>query len=275
VPRAGSGIAVLLLAGLAGAVLAAEPARLRLATTTSTENSGLLSVLNPRFEARFGAAVDVIAVGSGKALKLGENGDVDLLLVHSPQAEAEFVAAGFGVERRAVMHNDFVVVGPPEDPAGVRGAPDAAEALRRIADRAAPFVSRGDESGTHVMERSIWRAAGIEPGGRWYLSTGQAMGAVLLIAGDERGYTLSDRGTFLAFRAKTELAIVFEGDPMLVNPYHVIAINPKRHPHVRFDLAMKYIDFVTGPEGQRLIAGFEVNGHPLFVPDAVAQPGSQ
>lgn len=247
--------------------------RLRLATTTSTEHSGLLAVLNPAFEKEHGVQVDVIAVGTGKALKLGENGDVDVVLVHAPEAERAFVEAGHGVARRPVMHNDFVIVGPPEDPAGVRRAASAAKALARIAAAGATFISRGDDSGTHQKERALWSAAGIEPRGGWYLAVGQGMGAVLQIAGDKRAYALTDRGTWLVYRGRFELPILLEGDPALYNPYHVIAVNPERHPHVAYDLAKKYIDFLVGPEGQRLIGQFRVGGERLFHPDALPDAG--
>ena len=249
-----------------------ETPRLRLATTTSTENSGLLDVLLPPFEQASGVKVDVIAVGTGKALKLGENGDVDVVLVHARAAEEAFVADGFGVERRAVMHNDFVVVGPREDPAGLKEATTAVAAFQLLALGRVPFVSRGDDSGTHKKEKQLWQAAGIEPHGEWYVSTGQAMGAVLRIADEKQACALTDRGTYLARAGKIELAVLVEGDPALFNPYGVIAVSPKRHPAVRYDLASKLIDYLTGAEGQRLIADYKVNGEPLFIPDAVPQP---
>jgi tungstate transport system substrate-binding protein len=247
--------------------------RLRLATTTSTDNSGLLQVLNPPFERANGVKVDVIAVGTGKALKLGENGDVDVVLVHAPPAEEAWVAAGYGVERRAVMHNDFVLIGPAADPAGVRGLATAAEALGRIARARATFVSRGDESGTHKKEKILWRAAGVSPGGTWYLSVGQGMGAVLQIADDKGAYTLSDRGTYLAYGGKIGLTVLVEGDPALFNPYHVILVNPARHPAVKVHLARRYAAYLTGPEGQGIIAGFRAGGQVLFHPDAPPDAG--
>lgn len=247
---------------------AAEPVRLRLSTTTSTEQSGLLEVVLPPFEKRFGVRVEVISVGSGKALKLAENGDVDVVLSHAPALEDEFVAAGFGVNRRAVMVNDFVVVGPRADPAGVRGAATAAAALARIAAAEAVFVSRGDESGTHQKEKEIWKAAGLVADGAWYVSAGQGMGAVLLMANERGGYTLADRGTYLAYRAKADLAILHEGDPALLNPYAVIATNPARHPQVRYLEAMTLIGWLTSPEGQALIGGLRLDGEQLFRPTA-------
>jgi tungstate transport system substrate-binding protein len=242
--------------------------RLRLSTTTSTENSGLLKVLLPPFEKANGVHVDVIAVGTGKALKLGESGDVDVVLVHDPGLEEAFVAAGFGVDRKPVMHNDFVIVGPGDDPAGIRGAASAAEAFQRLGGGKAPFVSRGDESGTHQKEKALWKAAGLKPEGAWYVQSGQGMGEVLQMANEKRGYALCDRGTFIAYEKKVELAVLSEGDPRLFNPYSVIAVNPARQPHVRYDLARKLIGYLTGPEGQKAIGGFQLEGKQLFFPDA-------
>lgn len=253
----------LLMLAIAGQSLAAE--RLRLSTTTSTENSGLLKVLLPVFEKQHTCKVDVIAVGTGKALKLAEAGDVDLTLVHARALEDAFVAAGHGVNRRDVMYNDFILIGPAKDPAGVKGAKTAVEALQRIARAKLLFVSRGDESGTHQKEKGLWKAAGIKPSGSWYLESGQGMGEVITMATERRGYTLADRGTYNAYRhAKSDLTIVFEGEQGLFNPYGVIAVNPKRHPHVNYPLAIKFIEFITGAEGQRLIANFKVHGDPVF-----------
>ncbi len=242
--------------------------RLRMATTTSTENSGLLAVLLPPFERECGCRVDVVAVGTGKALKLAESGDVDVVLVHAPPLEERFVADGHGVDRRGVMYNDFVVVGPPDDPAGVRGSRSAAEAFRRIARATAPFVSRGDGSGTHEKEKEIWRAAGTAPSGSRYLEAGQGMGEVLLMAAEKRGYALSDRGTQIAARKKTGLAVLYWGDPSLRNPYGVIAVNPARHAHVKGALAARFIAFLTGAQGQALIASFRIDGEQMFFPSA-------
>ncbi len=249
-------------------VLAAMPAgaeeRLRMSTTTSTENSGLLAVLLPPFEKQCGCKVDVVAVGTGKALKLGEAGDVDVVFVHARTLEDKFVAAGYGIDRRDVMYNDFVVLGPAADPAGVRKTASAPEAFRAIAAKEIPFISRGDESGTHVKEKEIWAAAGIAPKGAWYIEAGQGMGEVITMATQKRGYTLADRGTYIAFRKKTDLVVVREGDKNLWNPYGIIAVNPKKHPHVKYALATKLIEFVTGPEGRALIAGYKVGGEQLF-----------
>lgn len=256
------GVTLLMLA-IAGQALAAE--RLRLSTTTSTENSGLLKVLLPVFEKQHACKVDVIAVGTGKALKLAEAGDVDVTLVHARALEDAFVVAGHGVHRRDVMYNDFILIGPAKDPASVKGAKTAAEALQRIARAKVLFVSRGDESGTHQKEKELWKAAGIKPAGSWYLESGQGMGEVITMATERRGYTLADRGTYNAYRhGKSDLAIAFAGEKGLFNPYGVIAVNPKKHPHVNYDLAMQFVEFITGREGQRLIAGFKVHGDPVF-----------
>jgi len=257
---------------LAMAVPLRAETRLRMSTTTSTENSGLLAVLLPPFEKQVGVKVDVIAVGTGKALKLGENGDVDVVFVHAREAEEAFVAGGFGVYRKAVMHNDFILIGPPEDPAGLKRVGSALEAFRLLALRKAAFISRGDDSGTHKKEMKIWRKAELTPKGSWYIEAGQGMGAVLQIADEKRGYTFSDRGTFIAYHGKIDLGIVYEGDPVLHNPYSIIAVSPDRHAHVNYDLAKKLIDYVTGPEGQKIIAGFRLNGRQLFYPDAIPTP---
>ena len=238
--------------------------RLRLATTTSTENSGLLAALLPPFEKAQNCKVDVIAVGTGKAIKLGEAGDVDVVMVHDKANEEKFVAEGYGVERRDLMYNDFVLLGPSSDPAGVLGSADIAETLKKIATSGAPFVSRGDLSGTHSKEKALWQAAGIEPVGAWYLEAGLGMGEVITMAGERQGYTLSDRGTWIAFAAKNDLRIVAEGDKRLFNPYGVIVVNPARHPHVKVKLAEAFVDFLLSEEGQKLISGFTVNGQQLF-----------
>jgi len=246
------------------ALPSAAEERLRMSTTTSTENSGLLAVLLPPFEKKSGCKVDVVAVGTGKALKLGEAGDVDVVFVHARSLEDKFVANGFGVNRRDVMYNDFVLLGPSDDPAGVSKSDNAPTAFRAIVSKGSPFISRGDESGTHQKEKEVWAAAGIAPRGSWYIEAGQGMGEVITMATQKRGYTLSDRGTYIAFRKKTDLVVLRQGDKNLWNPYGIIAVNPKKYSHVKYDLATKLVDFVTGPEGQSLIAGFKVDGEPLF-----------
>ncbi len=240
--------------------------RLRLATTTSTANSGLLDVLLPPFEKAHGVRVDVIPVGTGKALKLGRNGDVDVVMVHSPKAEVRFVWEGQGVNRREFMYNDFVIVGPGEDPAGIRRSKDAVRALSLIAEKGATFVSRGDDSGTHKKERELWEEAGYHPFGAWYLEVGQGMGKTLIVADERRAYTLADRATYLAFRGKINLEVLSEGDTRLFNPYGIIAVNPAKHPHVNHHLALALIAYVTGPEGQGVIRKFKRFGRQLFVP---------
>ena len=263
---------IVLTSLLTNAQAAEGTPHLRMATTTSTDNSGLLRVLNPAFERENGIKVDVIAVGTGKALRLGANGDVDIVFVHAPPAEEKFMAAGNGVDRRAVMHNDFVIVGPPADPAGLRTTRDAVAALTRLASSGQTFISRGDDSGTDKKEHHLWQAAGIKPQGPWYLSVGQGMGAVLAIANDKLAYTLTDRGTYISMRSKLALRIVSEGDPRLFNPYHIIAVNPGKYPDIQYRLARRYIDFVTGSEGQRLIGDYRLLGQQLFTPDVIPAP---
>jgi tungstate transport system substrate-binding protein len=261
-----------LLMGLTSYVQAAQPQNkvLRLATTTSTENSGLLRDILPKFEAATGYQVHVIAVGTGKALKLGQNGDVDVLLVHAPAAEKAFVKAGYGVDRHHVMYNDFIILGPAGDPAGVRNSDSAANAMQRIAAHKSTFVSRGDDSGTNKKEIILWQAAGVKPAGTWYREAGQGMGKVLQISSELSAYTLSDRGTWLAFSTKLPLEILYEGDPALFNPYGAIAVNPKRYPDINYAGATAFINWLTSPEGQALIGAFRVGGKQLFIPDANA-----
>jgi tungstate transport system substrate-binding protein len=257
-----------------GLAIAAEPSRdLILATTTSTQDTGLLDFLLPVFEKDTGYRVRTIAVGSGQALALGQRGEADVLLVHSPEAEEAFMAAGLGGSRRAVMHNDFVIIGPADDPAALRGAGTAAEGLRRIAAHRSLFVSRGDNSGTHVRERALWQAAGVDPAGsRWYLETGLGMGQTLAVAAERQAYTLVDRGTWLALREHLGLVVLLEEDPPLWNPYHVIEVNSRRWPKVNAAAARAFADFLVSRKGQGLIAMFDVPkyGRPLFVPDADA-----
>jgi len=241
---------------------------LRMSTTTSTENSGLLSVLNPVFEAKYGVKLEVIAVGTGKALKMGGQGDVDVVFVHAPEAELMYVESGDFIDRTAVMHNDFVIVGPATDPARLATAKTATEALQKIAAFGAMFISRGDDSGTHKKERALWLAANTKPVGGWYVDVGQGMGAVLSIANERQAYTLTDRGTQIAFADKFDLVLAFEGDEVLFNPYHVMAVNPAKHKSVQYALAKKYIGFVSSAEGQAIIAGFRKAGQQLFYPDA-------
>ncbi len=257
----------LLLSLFAQCVNATE--RLRMATTTSTDNSGLLNLLNPVFEKKYQVKLDVIAVGTGKALRLAENGDVDLVFVHAPGAELKFVNAGYGIEREAVMHNDFVILGAAADPAQLKKAVNLKQAMQGIQRSASTFVSRGDDSGTHKKEMTLWKMANISPGGSWYLSVGQGMGAVLLIANDKLAYTLADRGTYLAYTNKIDLQIAFENDPALNNPYHIILVNPLKHPHTKIDLARQYSAFIRSEQGQRIIRDFRINDQVLFHPDVM------
>lgn len=247
---------------------AAKDRPLILATTTSTQDSGLLDVLVPAFTQATGWQVKTVAVGTGEALAMGRRGDADVLLVHAPAAEQQVVDQGHAVDRRAVMHNDFVLLGPVSDPVGVRGASDAPEALRRIARAGARWVSRGDDSGTHKKEASIWKAAGVEPAWEGYVSVGQGMGATLRIATEKQAYTLSDRATFLA-ADHLDLVIVLEGVEGLLNPYHVMRVNPAGHPGVNEQGALDFADFLVGARGQQLIRDFRRPGidQPLFFPD--------
>ena len=239
---------------------------LLLATTTSTRDSGLLDELLPRFERRSGCSVKTLAVGSGEAMELGERGDADVLLVHSPEDEEAFMAEGHGASREAVMHNDFVLLGPPADPAGIKQADDAPDALTKIAEQAAPFASRGDDSGTHAKELSLWEAAGVDPGGDWYVETGQGMGETLTIAGQRQAYTLSDRGTFLATE-NLDVELLHEGGEALLNPYHVIVVEAE---DVNRECAERFSSWIIVPGTQRAIERFAVEeyGEPLFIADA-------
>jgi len=243
---------------------------LLLVSTTSTQDSGLLDVLLPAFTAKTGYNVQLVAVGSGQALKIGEQGNADVILLHSPAAEKEFVAKGFGIDRRLVMHNDFVIVGPVSDPAMIRGETPV-DALKKIFASRIIFVSRGDDSGTHVKELALWENAGLDPAGEdWYLETGQGQGATLSIASEKDGYALTDRGTFLAYKSNVDLEILVEGDPFLLNVYHVITVNPEKFPNINLEGAKAFADFVTSDEGQKIIAEFGVEkyGQALFFPDA-------
>ena len=253
-------------------VLSATAAPLRLATTTSTQNSGLLDHLLPAFQARTGIEVQVIAVGTGRALRLGEAGDVDVVMVHAPQAERRFVASGAGTQRFPFMKNAFLLVGPPDDPAHLRGETDVVQALVRIARSGARFVSRGDDSGTHKKERALWQAAGLHPQGDWYIEAGQGRGKVLQMAGELGAYTLTDQGTWLAYRDRVALEPLVGGDPRLDNPYAVIPVDPRRHPHVNHRAAMALVEWLRSPEGQRAIAAYRLHGRQAFVPTATG-PG--
>jgi tungstate transport system substrate-binding protein len=252
---------------------AAQPAQKNviLATTTSTQDSGLLDVLLPIFEKKTGYFVKTIAVGSGQAMAMGAKGEADVLLVHSPAAEKKFMADGNGVERRLVMHNDYVILGPPADPAGIKGMKKASEAFKKIAATGSVFMSRGDNSGTHAKEKDIWKAAGVKyEGEKWYQQTGLGMGQTLAVAAEKKTYVLADRGTYLALKKNLGLDILVEGDGILLNIYHVIEVNPKKWPKANFTGAKAFGDFMVSRETQDIIKTFGVEkfGSPLFFPDA-------
>ncbi|MBC3872561.1 substrate-binding domain-containing protein [Undibacterium flavidum] len=239
---------------------------LKMSTTTSTENSGLLKFLLPAFEVDTKIKVQVIAVGSGKALELAKNGDVDVTLVHARDAEDQFVAAGYGVNRRDVMYNDFVVVGPEQDPAGVKKETDLLAALKRIIASQVRFISRGDNSGTDVMEQKYWKQLGDKPKATAYVSAGLGMGEVLTMAAEMQAYTLSDRATYAAYKAKTGLKIVLQSDKRMLNPYGIIAVNPQKYPDIHYAAAMKLINWITSDAGKKKIAEFRANGEQVFFP---------
>ncbi len=241
---------------------------LRLATTTSTENTGLLQYLLPVFERDTGYQVHVIAVGTGKALRMGRDGDVDVVLVHAPAAEQKFVDEGYGVKRVDVMYNDFVIVGPADDPASVGSSSSGTDALAKIVKKAALFISRGDDSGTNKKELSLWKEAAIKPQRQWYREAGQGMGKVLQMAGELSAYTLTDRGTWLAYENKSPLHLVYQGDPALFNPYGIIAVNPSRYPDINYAGAQALVAWITSPAGQKLIGNYTVAGSLLFTPSA-------
>ena len=260
--------AVLLAAGVYGCSSGSD--ELILATTTSTQDSGLLDALIPQFEKEHDYKVKTIAVGSGEALRLAGEGEADVVLAHSPKAEEDFMAAGNGESRLVVMHNDFIIVGPVDDPAGIKGATNAGDAVKKIATAEALFLSRGDQSGTNTKELSLWTSAGIQPSGTWYQETGQGMGATLNVASDKQGYTLSDRGTYLAQKANLDLELLVEGDKALFNQYHVIVVDPKKHSNVNAEGARAFASFITSPTVQATIAQFGVKqyGQALFISDA-------
>lgn len=279
-----------LCAGLAGLALAQTPAVappaatttpaetrfITVSSTTSTQDSGLFGHILPLFKAKTGIEVRVISQGTGQALDTGRRGDADVVFVHARAQELTFVEEGFGVERRPVMYNDFVLIGPKGDPAGIAGTRDIAAALAKIQEKAAPFVSRGDKSGTHAAELALWKAAGIDleaKRGGWYREIGQGMGAALNSAGAMGAYVLSDRGTWISFKNRGDLAIAVEGDRRLFNQYGVMSVNPAKHPHVKFDDGKRFVDWLTSPEGQKAIADYKIDGQQLFFPNA-AQAGA-
>jgi len=242
------------------------------ASTTSTQDSGLFDHILPLFKAKTGIDVKVISQGTGQALDTGRRGDADVVFVHARPQEEKFVAEGFGVKRNPVMYNDFILVGPNSDPAGVKGSKDIVAALTAIKNKAAPFVSRGDKSGTHAAELSLWKAAGIDIAGAdrgpWYREIGQGMGAALNTASAMHAYVLADRGTWLSFKNRGELAIVVEGDKKLFNQYGVMLVNPDKNKHVKKDMGQAFIDWLVSAEGQKAIADYKINGQQLFFPNA-------
>jgi len=262
---------LVMLFALTGGVAQAQDRFITVASTTSTEQSGLFGFLLPAFEKESGIKVRVVALGTGQALDLARRGDADVVFVHAKAAEEKFVAEGHGVKRFPVMYNDFVLIGPKGDPAKVAGGRDIVEALKKIRSTQAPFVSRGDRSGTHMAELDLWQASGIDleqAKGPWYRDTGQGMGPALNTAASMNAYLLADRGTWLAFRNRGDLAILVEGDKRLHNQYGVILVNPEKHPTVKKDLGQKFIDWVISPAGQKAIADYKINGEQLFFPNA-------
>jgi tungstate transport system substrate-binding protein len=264
--------AVAAAAVLSGAPVSAQDKSIIVSSTTSTQDSGLFGHILPLFKQKTGIEVKVIAQGTGQALDTGRRGDSDVVFVHAKSAEEKFLAEGQGVKRYPVMYNDFVLIGPKSDPAGVKGMKDIAKALQMIKDKQAPFISRGDRSGTHLAELALWnKNAGIDiekDKGPWYKSIGQGMGAALNTASASNAYVLSDRGTWISFKNKGDLAIAVEGDKLLFNQYGVMLVNPEKHPNVKKDLGQQFIDWLVSPEGQKAIANYKINGEQLFYPNA-------
>lgn len=244
---------------------------IKMSTTTSTENSGLLTYLLPLFESKTNTTVKVISVGTGKALELAKNGDVDVTLVHARPSEDKFVAEGHGVNRHDVMYNDFIIAGPDSDPAHIKGSKDVLAAMKKIFGTKAKFISRGDNSGTDQMEKAYWKQIGAQPQGSAYVSAGLGMGEVLNMAAELRAYTLTDRATYSAYKAKTGLVIAVEGDPRMFNPYGIIAVNPAKYPSINYKGATQLINWITSDEGQKAIAAFKVDGQQVFFPNATSR----
>jgi len=262
---------LIVLALLFWSCVNAQQRFITVASTTSTEQSGLFKHLLPIFEKKTGIQVRVVALGTGQALDMGRRGDADVVFVHAQPLEEKFVAEGYGVRRFAVMYNDFVLVGPKSDPASVGGTKDIASALQKIKAAEAPFISRGDRSGTHFAELQLWKAAGVDIAkekGPWYRDTGSGMGPTLNTASAMNGYALSDRGTWLSFKNRGDLVIAVEGDKRLFNQYGVILVNPAKHPHVKKEMGQAFIDWIVSPAGQQAIAGYKINGEQLFFPNA-------
>ncbi len=269
-------LGALSLASLAVAQDKSRDKSIVVASTTSTQDSGLFGYLLPIFESKTGIDVKVVAQGTGQALDTARRGDADVVFVHAKSAEEKFLAEGFGVKRHPVMYNDFVLIGPAADPAGIKGSKDIVAALKAIKDNAAPFVSRGDKSGTHIAELALWQAAGIDverDKGAWYKAIGQGMGAALNTAAASNAYVLADRGTWLAFKNRGDLGIAVEGDKRLFNQYGVMLVSPAKHPSVKQELGQQFVDWLVSPDGQRAIAGYKINGEQLFYPNA-GEPGT-
>jgi tungstate transport system substrate-binding protein len=266
------GMLAIMMAAVWTPVNAAAATRIRCASTTSTQNSGLFDYILPIFAKKTGIQVDVVAVGTGAAIEIGKRGDADVVFVHAKPLELKAVQEGYFVNRHDVMYNDFVIVGPPNDPAKLKGLKSATEAFKKIAASGSTFISRGDKSGTNIKELSVWKADGIDPKGqKWYLEAGQGMGNTLRVASEKGGYTLTDRGTWLALKdkEKLKLALLVEGDPILFNQYGVMAVNPAKHKHVKYKEAMEFVNWLISPEGQKTIASYkDKHGNKLFVPDA-------
>jgi tungstate transport system substrate-binding protein len=264
--------AAALAAWVIGAANVSAQTRLKCASTTSTQNSGLFDYLLPIFEKKTGLKVDVVAVGTGAAIEIGKRGDADVVMVHAKEQELKAVQEGFFVNRHDVMYNDFVIIGPPDDPAKMKGMKSATDALKQVAAQGAPFVSRGDKSGTHTKELAIWKKTGVDPKGRkWYLEVGQGMEKTQRIANEKKAYTLTDRSTWLASKDKDklEMAVVLEGDPILFNQYGVMAVSPEKHKQVKYHEAMVFINWLISPEGQEAIGNFtDKRGNRLFIPNA-------
>jgi len=263
--------AVAAAAVLSGAPVSAQDKSIIVSSTTSTQDSGLFGHILPLFKQKTGIDVKVVAQGTGQALDTGRRGDADVVFVHAKSAEEKFLAEGHGVKRFPVMYNDFVLIGPKSDPAGIKGMKDVGAALKAIMAKEAPFISRGDRSGTHIAEINLWKASGIDiekEKGPWYKSVGQGMGAALNTAGASNAYVLSDRGTWISFKNKGDLVIAVEGDKRLFNQYGVMLVNPEKHPNVKKDLGQQFIDWLVSPEGQKAIADFKIDGQQLFYPNA-------
>lgn len=274
--RSSLGLVAALLALFAAGAGGIEPARsedrsIVVASTTSTQDSGLFGHILPLFKAKTGIDVKVIAQGTGQALDTARRGDADVVFVHARPLEEKFLAEGFGVKRDDVMYNDFVLIGPKSDPAGVKGSKDIVSALTAIRDKGAPFISRGDRSGTHAAELALWKQAGIDPSvgkGSWYRDIGQGMGAALNMASASNAYLLSDRGTWISFKNRGDLAVVVEGDKRLFNQYGVMLVNPAKFPNVKVKEGQAFVDWLISPEGQAAIAGYRIDGQQLFFPNA-------